>query len=30
MKFGLSVPQFEAFGNVKRLADLAYVAGGLG
>lgn len=30
MKFGLSVPQFEAFADVKRLADLANVAEGAG
>ena len=30
MKFGLSVPQFEAFGDVKRLADLADEAEGAG
>lgn len=30
MKFGLSIPQIEAFGDVKRLADLAEVAEGAG
>lgn len=28
MKFGLSVPQFETFADVKRLADLANEAEG--
>lgn len=27
MKFGLSIPQFEEFGDVRRLADLAEGAG---